>query len=168
MKKVLVETPFMYKSDNPEERIIGQLRNITYVRHALHDCILRGETPYASHLILTQPGVLDDDNPDERKLGIDAGLEWGKAAEISAFYLDLGTSTGMIYGMQNAEKALRPIERRNLEGWENAFTEEPEETLIRLNLFTPEQLNMLKSNHEILGAFGPLEVKQPQPTLKMS
>ncbi len=66
-KKVLVESPF--KGDDE--------RNIEYARACLHDCFLRKEAPFASHLLYTQPGVLDDNVPDERELGIEAGLVWG-------------------------------------------------------------------------------------------
>src|SRR4029077_21043205 len=34
----------------------------------------QGGGPFASHLLDTQPGVLDDQVPDERRLGIAAGL----------------------------------------------------------------------------------------------
>jgi hypothetical protein len=38
--------------------------------------LLRGESPIASHLLYTQPGILKDDVPEERPLGIEAGLAW--------------------------------------------------------------------------------------------
>jgi hypothetical protein len=81
----------------------------------MHDCLLRGEAPLASHLLYTQPGILDDNKPDERKFGIDAGLEWGKVAEATVVYLDLGISRGMSYGIANAQDAGRPIEYRNID-----------------------------------------------------
>lgn len=59
------------------------------------DCLLRGEAPIASHLLYTQPGVLDDDVPNERALGIAAGLAWAKVADARVFYMDLGMSRGM-------------------------------------------------------------------------
>jgi hypothetical protein len=46
------------------------------MRAAVRDRILRGESPIASHLLYTQPGFLKDDVPEERHLGIEAGLAW--------------------------------------------------------------------------------------------
>lgn len=141
MKLVIVESPFMYQDDNEDLRAIGQLRNITYARLALSDCLFRGEAPYASHLLLTQPFVLDDDDANERKLGIDAGLDWGDKADASVFYTDLGISTGMKYGKIRADKIKRPYEERTIEGWENALDESPKTTLVRLELYTEQQLS---------------------------
>jgi hypothetical protein len=42
--------------------------------------IIAGEAPIASHLLYTQPGVLRDEIPEERRHGIDAGLAWGAVA----------------------------------------------------------------------------------------
>jgi hypothetical protein len=112
LTKVLVESPFAGKGDTEEERRIDEQNNITYARRCLHDCFERGEAPYASHLLYTQEGVLDDDIPEERKLGIDAGLLWGAEAEKSVFYLDRGFSTGMRYGLLRAIELDRPFEFR--------------------------------------------------------
>jgi hypothetical protein len=73
---------------------------------------VRGEAPTASHLLYTQPGILRDDVPAERKLGIDAGLAWRDAAEV---YVDRGISSGMQYGIEAARAAGRPIEIRRIE-----------------------------------------------------
>lgn len=151
MKLVIVESPFMYKSDNTEERIIGQLRNITYARLAMHDCLTKGEAPYASHLLLTQPYILNDDIPEQRDLGINAGLEWGEKSTKTVLYNDLGESSGMKYGRLRAESSERPIEERKLPGWEKAYEETPSATLIRLGLYTEEQLNKLVELHLSFG-----------------
>ena len=141
MRLVLVESPFAYKHEDPAERRIGLLRNVTYARHALHDCFLRNEAPYASHLLFTQPFVLDDDIEEERKLGIDAGLLWGSKAEMSVLYTDLGISSGMRYGIENARRAGRPYEERSLPDWAMAASEAPRDTLIRLGLYSAEALD---------------------------
>lgn len=86
--------------------------NVTYARECLRDSLLRGEAPIASHLLYTQPGVLDDNDPTERQHGIDAGLAWGRVAEVTVVYVDLGISRGMKYGIQAAADAGRPIEYR--------------------------------------------------------
>ncbi len=78
---------------------------------------MRGEHPWASHITYTQPGILDDSNPEERQLGIDVGLDWGQFAEKTVVYTDLGISSGMKYGIANAESRNRPVEYRTLPGW---------------------------------------------------
>jgi hypothetical protein len=84
-------------------------RNVRYARACLRDSLLRGEAPIASHLLYTQPGVLDDAVPAERQRGIDAGLAWGRVAEATVVYRDLGVSRGMQYGIDAAQRAGRPI-----------------------------------------------------------
>lgn len=108
MIRVLVESPYAGDVE----------RNLRYLRAAMHDCLLRGEAPYASHALYTQPGVLDDDVPAERELGIEAGLLWGACAEKTVVYTDCGMSRGMRYGIERAEKEGRPIEYRSLPGWD--------------------------------------------------
>jgi len=104
MRLVSIETPY---AGNIEE-------NVKYARKCMRDSLLRGEAPYASHLIYTQPGVLDDTIPDERKLGMEAGKEWEVHAELTAVYTDLGVSSGMIWGIEKAEAAGRPVEYRSI------------------------------------------------------
>lgn len=92
-------------------------RNVAYARAAMADCLKRGEAPIASHLLYTQPGVLDDAVPQERKIGIDAGLAWGRAADGVVFYVDLGWSRGMVEARQRHAREYRPREYRRLPGW---------------------------------------------------
>lgn len=104
MRRVILESPFA-----------GDIRkNKKYARAALKDCLNRGEAPYASHLLYTQPGVLRDRKPQERALGIWAGLAWGQCAELVVVYTDLGISEGMKKGIELAELEGRPIEYRRL------------------------------------------------------
>lgn len=106
MKLVIVESPYAGDVD----------RNLAYARRALRDCLLRGEAPLASHLLYTQPGVLDDDVPAERTLGIEGGLSWGAVAELTVVYADLGWSAGMRLGVERAKQEGRPVEIRYLDG----------------------------------------------------
>jgi len=85
-----------------------------YARECMRDCLKRGEAPFASHLLYTQPGILKDEIPQERELGIDAGLSWALAAEATVVYEDFGISTGMRKGIERAKKDGRPIEYRRL------------------------------------------------------
>jgi len=104
MRRVIVETP--YAGDVK--------RNTHYARLCLHDCLLRGEAPFASHLLYTQESVLDDNIPDERKLGILAGFAWGYVADATVVYTDYGISNGMKEGVKRAETDGRPVEYRQL------------------------------------------------------
>jgi len=92
--------------------------NEAYARAAMRDCLLRGEAPYASHLLYTQPGVLDDTVPEQRALGIRAGFEWRRVAEATVVYIDLGISAAMQQGIFDATALGRQIEYRTLDGWE--------------------------------------------------
>lgn len=106
-RRVIVESPYAGDIE----------RNERYARAALRDCLLRGEAPIASHLLYTQPGVLNDSIPEERQHGIDAGLAWGEVAEATVVYVDFGLTRGMEYGIANAHLAGRPVELRSLAPW---------------------------------------------------
>lgn len=90
--------------------------NITYARACMHDALMRGEAPFASHLLYTQQGVLDDKEPLDRELGISAGLAWGEHADATVVYVDRGIYTGMILGISRARAIGRPVEYRSLYG----------------------------------------------------
>lgn len=104
MRRVVIESPFAG----------GVELNLRYLRACMADCFKRGEAPFASHAIYTQPGVLDDTKPEERKLGMYAGFLWGDLAEATVVYTDLGISPGMALGIARAEGAGRKIEYREL------------------------------------------------------
>ena len=103
-KLVILETPF--KGDIK--------KNLEYARKCMRDCFMKGEFPFASHLLYTQEGILDDSVPEERNLGIEAGLTWAKFAEATRVYTDLGISEGMKQGIERAKKEGRNIEYRTL------------------------------------------------------
>lgn len=88
--------------------------NQNYARACMSDCLKRGEAPFACHLLYTQEGVLDDDKPEERNLGMRAGMAWGNMAEATVVYTDRGISTGMQYGIKQAEQEGRLVEYRSL------------------------------------------------------
>ena len=108
MRLVIIESPYAGDVE----------RNLAYARAAMHDCLMRGEAPLASHALYTQPGVLRDEVPGERELGIAAGLAWGHLAGSTVVYVDLGITAGMEQSMADARMTGRPIERRSLPGWE--------------------------------------------------
>ncbi|WP_456238953.1 DUF7768 domain-containing protein [Robertmurraya siralis] len=118
---MILESPF---AGNIEE-------NIKYARMAVRDSLLRGEAPIASHLLYTQDGILDDNIPEERKLGIDAGLAWGKIADKTVVYVDKGISGGMKYGIERAIKEGRKIEFRSLPYYSGARVTKDYKLMIR-------------------------------------
>ncbi|MGB1215061.1 MAG: DUF4406 domain-containing protein [Pikeienuella sp.] len=104
MRLVIIESPYAGDVE----------RNVEYARQAVRDSLLRGEAPIASHLLYTQPGILNDDVPFERMHGIDAGLAWRAVAQASIVYIDNGITSGMEYGIAVAEAAGLPVEYRSL------------------------------------------------------
>lgn len=102
MKKIVIESPYAGDVE----------KNLKYLREAMRHALLQGESPFASHALYTQ--VLDDDIPDERELGIQAGLVWGEQADLRAVYDDLGITKGMKQGIEHAAEIGQPIEFRSI------------------------------------------------------
>lgn len=88
--------------------------NVAYARACMADSLRRGEAPFASHLLYTQPGVLDDAIPGERAQGIEAGLAFLPDCEASVVYTDRGVSDGMAKGIARAHALGIPVEYRSL------------------------------------------------------
>jgi hypothetical protein len=110
VKLVEIESPYTAPTE------AGVRRHEAYARACLRDSLSRGEAPLASHLLYTQPGVLDDRVAAERLMGMEAGKAWGRFAELVAVYLDCGISDGMRWGIQRAASDGRPVEFRRLGG----------------------------------------------------
>jgi hypothetical protein len=91
--------------------------NLRYLRAAMRDCLMRGESPYASHGLYTQPGVLNDDDPVERMQGITAGFEWRYRSDATVVYTDLGITDGMAHGIRHANARHHPVVYRSVPGW---------------------------------------------------
>lgn len=108
MRCVVVESP--YAADSPE----GIQANVDYARACLRDCLKKGESPIASHLLLTQRGVLADGVPAERLLGMEAGWMWIRRADAVVVYTDRGISDGMKRGIKHAEEREIAVEYRKL------------------------------------------------------
>jgi hypothetical protein len=96
--RVIFESPFA-----------GDMQgNTEYAAQAITKLIMQqGVAPMASHLLYTR--MLDDTDGQERNIGIDAGLAYGQHAHSTIVALDRGMSTGMRYGIKNAEAASRPL-----------------------------------------------------------
>ena len=102
MIRTIVESP--YRGD--------VARNKAYLDRCLLDSLSRNESPIASHKIFTD--ILDDENQDERWVGIEAGLAWIQVADLVAVYTDFGISSGMENAMSRARLHKIPIELREI------------------------------------------------------
>ncbi len=107
MRLVIIESP--YAGDI--------VQNLSYAHRAVADCIRRGESPYASHIMLTT--ALDDQAEAERMRGISAGLEWGRVADAVVVYTDHGITRGMALSIEHHKQHGRTIEYRSIEVNEN-------------------------------------------------
>jgi hypothetical protein len=104
MRLVILESPFAG----------DEQANIDYARLCVRDSLMRGEAPIASHLLYTQPTILDDSNPAERRRGIMAGWAWSKHAAATVVYTDRGLSNGMLCGIEDAINDDRTVEYRSI------------------------------------------------------
>ena len=73
--------------------------NVEYAIECCKDSVARGEAPFASHLLY--PQFLDDNDPEQRKIGLTCERAWIEAAVsngkqlLVAIYVDRGISDGM-------------------------------------------------------------------------
>ncbi len=117
MRKVCVESPYKGKDWEKTEE------NMTYARSCKRDCLINyREAPFASHVSYIHKDILDDKNPEERKIGMEAGLTYANCTDASVFYVDRGLSQGMWEGLKHALKNNRRIEFRSL--WDKDFLKE--------------------------------------------
>lgn len=100
--RVIVESPFSG----------GKPEYITYAWDAMHDSLMRGESPFLSHLLYTQ--VLDDRKPSERELGMQAAFKWYAAADYVVVYEDMGITSGMEKGIGVALLSSVPVWYRKI------------------------------------------------------
>lgn len=112
---------------NLESPYAGDIeRNTLYARFCMRDSIVNhGESPFASHLLYTQPHILREHLPEERALGIETGLEFTRATEKTVVYTDLGITKGMEQAIKAAEDNGIELEMRKLSNsdWELYFHE---------------------------------------------
>jgi hypothetical protein len=118
----IIESPFAASNWEHEQHLY-------YLRLCLRDSWERGELPFASHAFF--PFFLKESDPEERKLGIEAGYEfWDftyhennepehyelgvEVYPLIAFYTDLGMSPGMKQALDRATKLGREIDLRTL------------------------------------------------------
>ena len=101
MKPVVIESPYMGNAEHSREE------HIAYLQECIRYSVKRGETPYASHQMLTH--AFDDDDPDERALGMRAGFAMNAIFQTAIVYCDYGISRGMLAGIETHRKAGRKV-----------------------------------------------------------
>ena len=112
MNLIVIESPFAG----------DEAANLSYVRWAMSFCFQElGSAPYASHALYTQPGVLRDHLPEERKLGMRAGFSWGALATERGVFCDRGISGGMITGIQQARSHGQIVRYYQIRDWIEAI-----------------------------------------------
>jgi hypothetical protein len=107
-KIVIIESPW---SGNTR-------RNKAYMQAAMRDALKKGEIPFATHALFAASGVLDDEDPAQRELGMRAGFEINDALDADyVACVDLGISDGMRMGIERAKHNAREVFMRTVEGW---------------------------------------------------
>lgn len=104
MRRVIIESPYAGDIET----------NLRYARAAMNYALGQGCAPLGSHLLYTQPGVLNDNIPEERTLGMEAGFSWMAVAEEVWVFIDLGVSSGMASGRARAERYGIPVREVSL------------------------------------------------------
>lgn len=118
MELVQIESPYASQHD-----LVVEFHE-WYLAACLRDSLMRGEAPFASHGLYTRRGVLKDRDKDERRMGIEAGFAFRSVTTVTAVYMDLGMTTGMVAGIEDAAKAGRRVEERRLGGnWAATYAE---------------------------------------------
>ena len=105
MKRVVIESPLRGDYE----------MHLFYARLCIWDSLIRGEAPYASHVLFHHEDILDDNDIIGRILGMEVGSVWSAAGDLRAFYIDLGISQGMIAAKDEAERLGQPYVLRTLE-----------------------------------------------------
>lgn len=109
---VMVESPY---AGNVE-------LNKKYLNDCFVDCLLRGESPIASHKLYPDIPLCYDDYPERRRLGIESGYAWGSKADKIVVYIDLGMSSGMKRAIDVYSEIGKLIEYRRLKEWSMDFS----------------------------------------------
>lgn len=107
MKKVFICSP--YRGDGKTSKEANKAIATLLCKLA----ISRGCAPYAPHLYLTD--VLNDDKPEDRQAGIDAGLAFLGVCDEVWIYAGHGISEGMKRELQAAMNAGKIIKCVTLE-----------------------------------------------------
>ena len=114
MKRVILISPFGSRAGmvTPRAKAYSRALHVAYAEMCLRHSIEKGEAPIAGHLLY--PRVLNDEDRNERTLGMLLGQAWGKVAECAVVYTDHGISKGMAEDVEVLKKAGVSVEYRCL------------------------------------------------------
>lgn len=165
--RVILESPMFTRAEDGSRCSPAEIeRNMRYLKRAALDSLLRDEDPLASCLIY--PQVLNDAESEQRKRGIEAGLNWGQAADKAIVYSDHGVSNGMVDGIERHESNGLEIEYRRI-GVEPEFpvaAPAPDACNCDDSLTLRSELAVVKAQRDYLIAFAsPAEVRAMQVEL---
>jgi hypothetical protein len=127
LPRVQIESPFSAPT------LEGTIIRAAYTQMAIHHSLTLHESPFASHWMY--PPVLNDNLPEERKLGMEAGFARYIESDRIALYLDLGMSGGMRAGLEVASQYNIPVVERRL--YDATLTLEEIEERIRADAIRP-------------------------------
>jgi len=106
VRRILVETPAVTATT------VVPGRNVTYARRAMRDALERGEAPLMPDVLYLLSGVVDEDVPTDRALGLLAGYTWAAHAEAVVVYMDYGISPAVAEAVDNAKALGLEVEYR--------------------------------------------------------
>lgn len=86
-------------------------KHIEYAKELTSTVLLHGQSAVTPHLYITN--CLDDSDPEERKLGLEASLEILKKCDVVFVGQKFGISEGMAVEIKEAEKLGIPVFYRN-------------------------------------------------------
>jgi hypothetical protein len=111
-----------------ESPLKGDLeRNTKYARACMLHVLDLDGAPFASHLLYTQ--VLNDQDPEARRIGMEAGFSIGDQCNQRWFFTDLGMSEGMQAGWERALRREQLCVRYQLgDDWETEYDRQAEGT----------------------------------------
>lgn len=124
MRLVIIESPLGTKPDGSRCTAEEMAENQRYARACVLDSYKRGEAPAASHVF--GPCVLDDTDPEQRRMGMETGFAWADAVAaanranllddvpIAAVYVDRGITGGMREGFARHHRNGVELEWRRL------------------------------------------------------
>jgi hypothetical protein len=83
--------------------LVDRAINRRYAKLCLRDALLRGEHPYASHVLFDVPAEQGKLREREARACMRSGTAWGAHGEVRAYYIDRGLSAEMRAAMRDSD-----------------------------------------------------------------
>lgn len=116
-KLVYVCSPFRATSKDPKIQKLQKLSHISLARWAGREVIRNGAVPIIPHLYFTQ--LLDDDDPKDRKKGMELGIQILPSCDELWVFTDGIISDGMMGEIEAAALMDMPVRMFDSDGNEN-------------------------------------------------